>query len=458
MNLQNHSLAKQMQNNSVLNLVSTWMLCFVLLVFASLYGFSFERGSVNQVGGDVGMGLTATDLSQSAIVKIQNALCYLICVWLIFPYSKKVLQWAQRELLVIALLGWIALSVLWSNSPSHSLTGLMRMVIDVALALYFVHRYTINEQFKIVMLVGSVAAFAGLFLVIALPQYGMFIRSYGLAQSWQGIFGHKNLSGLGMSILILPGFFVQFDTRNGELFRKFYLGMMAVFIVMSHSASAWVVGFCCILTAILLNVIGRVRRKEAVLLMGTAAGIVVGVLLVAYTNYDVFMKLLGKDPTMTGRTVLWADLLISVLKRPLLGYGFCAFWQGLDGESANVIIHMGWTGIGYAENGVYELLLEVGVVGVLLYLLIYLRAWKNAVVCFRKGLTPASKWYISILAFVLFSNIEAGQLMLPSYLNCILPFVAYYGLRDEARRVSSQDSPSIVASQSSLDQGAKHCD
>jgi exopolysaccharide production protein ExoQ len=47
----------------------------------------------------------------------------------------------------------------------------------------------------------------------------------------------------------------------------------------------------------------------------------------AFINHFVF-DTLGKDPTLTGRTLLWerADALIE--RKPLLGYGFQAIWMG----------------------------------------------------------------------------------------------------------------------------------
>ncbi|MBC7769564.1 MAG: O-antigen ligase family protein [Phycisphaerales bacterium] len=54
---------------------------------------------------------------------------------------------------------------------------------------------------------------------------------------------------------------------------------------------------------------------------------------IEFTNHFVF-DTLGKDPTLTGRTILWehADALIA--ERPLLGYGFQAIWMG---DSADTI-------------------------------------------------------------------------------------------------------------------------
>ena len=51
---------------------------------------------------------------------------------------------------------------------------------------------------------------------------------------------------------------------------------------------------------------------------------------------------------------------------------------------------------------------------------------------------PAVLWYLSILFFVFATNIEGGHLVGPSDLVSVLPFVAFIGLRHEARRTSDE--------------------
>ena len=42
---------------------------------------------------------------------------------------------------------------------------------------------------------------------------------------------------------------------------------------------------------------------------------------------DVFLEFLGKDPTLTGRSELWAYVWKDIDLRPLLGWGYAAFWS-----------------------------------------------------------------------------------------------------------------------------------
>jgi O-antigen ligase len=113
-----------------------------------------------------------------------------------------------------------------------------------------------------------------------------------------------------------------------------------------------------------------------------------------------------------------------------------AFWQsGLTGESANFALQLNLPGYNSADSAIIELVLELGVIGLLLYGAVYLGAVKDAFYCIGHGVSPAVMWYMSILVYVMTSNIEGGALLRPSDIACILPFIAYVGLRREANRL-----------------------
>jgi exopolysaccharide production protein ExoQ len=164
-------------------------------------------------------------------------------------------------------------------------------------------------------------------------------------------------------------------------------------------------------------------------------GIAMIVIVAVVANADALLWMIGKDPTMTGRTQIWSSLMVSILKRPFVGYGYMSFWQGLKGESANTILQLNWPGMAYAENGVLELWLELGAVAVLLYALVFLAAAKDAIYCLRRDPSSSTMWFASVLFYVAFANLWAGNLLAPSTLECVLPFVAYAGLRSTSRRI-----------------------
>jgi O-antigen ligase len=429
-------MVEKMNRPNFLSLTNTWMLCAILLVFASLYGFSFERGSLNSFTGVDAQALQADDTGRDTLIKAQASIMYLLSVACIVPFIKPVWKQVKRNALIFSVLGWAILSVLWSDMPSTSAFNSLRMAINLALVIFLFERYSANDIQKLIMLVGSIAATGSVFLVFVLPQYGLQSRGVQALGAWEGIFGQKNLCGLEMLILLLPAFFVKLTGPYARVLRGSYIATVLVIIAMTHSAGAWVVGSLCLAFVAFLKLVVRMPRKDAVALVIVlaGAGALIGVL--AYSNYDTLMYALGKDPTMTGRTALWAGLSHLAMRRPVIGYGYTAFWQGITkGPSRSLALEMGWLGLAGAENGVLEMWLELGIVGVLLYVAIFLRAVKDGLYCIGRGASPAVLWYVSILFYVVATNIEGGLLLAPSNLACILPFVAFVGLRREARRM-----------------------
>jgi exopolysaccharide production protein ExoQ len=435
-------MVEKMNRPNFLSLTNTWMLCAILLVFASLYGFSFERGSLNSFTGVDAQALQADDTGRDTLIKAQASIMYLLSVACIVPFIKPVWKQMKRNALIFSVLGWAILSVLWSDMPSTSAFNSLRMAINLALVIFLFERYSANDIQKLIMLVGSIAATGSVFLVFVLPQYGLQSRGVQALGAWEGIFGQKNLCGLEMLILLLPAFFVKLTGPYARVLRGSYIATVLVIIAMTHSAGAWVVGSLCLAFVGFLKLVVRMPRKDAVavVILLAGAGALIGVL--AYSNYDTLMYALGKDPTMTGRTALWAGLSHLAMRRPVIGYGYTAFWQGITkGPSRSLALEMGWLGLAGAENGVLEMWLELGIVGVLLYVAIFLRAVKDGLYCIGRGASPAVLWYVSILFYVVATNIEGGLLLAPSNLACILPFVAFVGLRREARRMRQTRTP-----------------
>jgi O-antigen ligase len=427
-------MVERIDRSNLLSLTNTWVLCAILLVFASLYGFSFERGNFNSFSGVDQQALVAGDTGREFLIRAQATVMYVLSAACILPWIKPVWKQVRRNALIFSVLGWAVLSVIWSDMPSTSAFNCLRMIINLVLVIYLFERYSANDIQRLVMLVGCVAAAGSLFLVFVLPQYGLQTRGVYALGAWEGIFGQKNLCGLEMLLLLLPAFFVKLTGTHARSLRIGYIVTVLVIIAMTRSAGAWVVGSLCVAFVALLKFTTRMPRKDAavVVISIIGAGAVLGAL--AFSYYDALMYALGKDPTMTGRTVLWDGLTHLAMKRPLCGYGYTAFWQGIvKGPSRSLALQMGWLGLAGAENGVLEMWLELGLIGVLLYLAIFLRAVKDAFYCIGRGASSAALWYVSILFYVVATNIEGGLLLAPSSLSCILPFVAFVGLRREAQ-------------------------
>jgi exopolysaccharide production protein ExoQ len=117
---------------------------------------------------------------------------------------------------------------------------------------------------------------------------------------------------------------------------------------------------------------------------------------------DFTTNVLGKDPTLTGRTVLWAKADELIEEAPLLGHGFETIWSG---SSPTTIGLLRWAGLRdgkgfHFHNQVRELWTQLGVVGVLLYIGVALFTAFNLARALLLDPSPTTS-FLSITFFVL---------------------------------------------------------
>ncbi len=135
---------------------------------------------------------------------------------------------------------------------------------------------------------------------------------------------------------------------------------------------------------------------------------------------------------MTGRTEIYSEVWQTILKRPWFGYGFGGFWFPGSLESQRIGIAIGWPGIGYAENGVLELALQMGLVGVAIVFWFIFRAFFQGSAAAAFPVLLAPRWLVSFdPGDCAFTNIDAGWFMSSDTLDWVLIVIACVGLNRE---------------------------
>jgi O-antigen ligase len=115
------------------------------------------------------------------------------------------------------------------------------------------------------------------------------------------------------------------------------------------------------------------------------------------------LTLMGRDPTLTGRTELWAALS-ALNPNPWLGAGFEAFWRGpkLD-KLARAGIYAN-----EAHNGYFEVYLNLGWMGVTLLVLLISAGYRNISRTIRLDPRTGTLWLAYFVTGLVYSLTEAG--------------------------------------------------
>ncbi|HEX9271189.1 MAG TPA: O-antigen ligase family protein [Candidatus Binatia bacterium] len=235
------------------------------------------------------------------------------------------------------------------------------------------------------------------------PQLGIGYDEWTGLPMTKGIADGKN--ALGTDCLVLGFFFFWHLLQTWQIERNTQrrkeLRLIAGFLIgilwllrLSHSATSTIALFVAILIVVLVgirsikNFIGTYMLAALVLL--TAAELAFGI-------SGSLSESLGRGSDLTGRKVLWAQVL-KLQPNPILGAGFESFWLGERGQRMAEIFK--WHPNG-AHNGYLETYLNLGLIG--LFILI--------------GLLIATFWKIRL---DLFRNFEEGRYRLSLFAAVVL--------------------------------------
>jgi O-antigen ligase len=290
-----------------------------------------------------------------------------------------------------------------------------------------------KQLMSLVMMAGVSLCLLGIILVMFFPQYGISNVDARTIGAWRGLFVDRNTSAKCLIFLLSPAF--VFGYRRPAYPRILFVLLLGVSIFMAHAVTAMIIAFIYVLFMATLYLVRGLERRTA-LVLGTIAVPMSALLLYAGLPFvSAVLGFFGRDITLTGRTSVWSGVMHAALQRPLLGYGYYAFWQGLTGASANIILTSHWV-FGYAHNGILEVLLQLGFVGVLVFVITLLQAVKDAWICFRARRSIGVEWYVGIIFLTVLYNIDEATVVFPNELLTILYIVACCGLSRAAGEVT----------------------
>jgi exopolysaccharide production protein ExoQ len=267
-----------------------------------------------------------------------------------------------RGILPVLLITYVALaggSLLWAADPG--ITGRRAVVfLIIAFAAYcFAQAWTLRDLLYFSLCANATSLILGLGGALARGQFHPLEAGYRFSG-----FANPNLHGIEAACLIIAcAGAIRLGGRRGPLYALMLFATAILLLSRSRTAVAALVlaaGFCGALA---------IRRSRLIAVGLAVAGIAFAA--VVFAGPDILSGahhaiLLGRsaaaeDPTtLSGRTLLWADLLDYAGDHPWLGYGFDSFWT--PDHIAEISVKRGWV-ITQAHSGYLETLLATGIIG-----------------------------------------------------------------------------------------------
>jgi len=336
--------------------------------------------------------------------------------WLVGPLGGLgIIPW------LVPLLG--LLSVLWSQDPALSGRSAIQLGLTVALALMTASLVS-PKRFIV-----SVWVVMGVVLACSLVQNNQHFDGITGRITMAGVFTNKNTLSLCSAIFALASLSICFTRDHpGWLRVAGFLGIGAGVVVclLARSIGVTVAMF---MAMALLTVVAaarllprRLRTDYAEMaFLGSLVGgalLLVGVLAFR----DELLALVGKDSTLTGRTLLWFYADQWSQENPALGVGYNAFWLRDSAPAEYLWKKMRITArYGFHFHSLYyEVLIQLGYVGVAAGLLLVLRGVVAVVGWTRRSPDTYSGFFIACVLMVLAGQWQSNGLFSQFDPNCYL--------------------------------------
>jgi O-antigen ligase len=415
-----------------------WVLLIPMLFIAVDGRFSFLNAAQNTYAGGQGVGAGNADAGIAARIVLY---CMISVIGvLILPHLSRILTSLMR-LKALALLTVLPiLSTAWSVDRFVTLKESIWLLISTLFAVYFAEHLEPQRQLQVLWMTGVAAALASIPLALLVPSIGVSHLD-GTGTQWQGIFAHKNVCASSMFFLLLSSLYMRAETQLVRIAKVFSVLLFLGLIAMTHSVTGLLITTTLLVVFPALRILGKFRLLDRLLIAFVILGVSAFVITFLSLNMSELLRYVGRDASFSGRTAIWHALILSAWKRPLLGYGYHAFWQGLTGESASVLIAVHWI-MGYAHNGLLDLWIGVGLVSLGLFFLSLIKGLRDAVTSFRVGQPGYLDLYVSILVYNVLYSVDEAYLLFSFNIVWFLYIVSCVSLDREARsrRLSSQSA------------------
>ena len=322
---------------------------------------------------------------------------------------------------VIVLFG--ALSFIWSYQPIQSLRAAAQIALSVLAALMFADGLRARSFIATTM-----------FAFITVNVVYLFVPT---------VFGSKNMVGQSLAIVALSSFWVMFDRQQPAIVRV--IALLVFFaappmLISANSAGALLAGVLAVVCSLLPFLMRRLQPNTRIFLTcvcAFAGGTALAFSLMLIDNlFDFLLLSIGKDVSLTGRTLLWSHALNVIADHPL-GVGLQAYWNESNIEAVRfweAFYIPGHYGFHFHDLWL-EMGVELGVPGIVIAaattLVVFFSVWRWAL----QNPGPESCFFAGFVTFILSLTVSEVELYSQFSMTSML-FLAAYCYADSAKRGS----------------------
>jgi len=371
----------------------TYFVCVLVLTIGAFASLFLDTGDL------------ATASQGSPFLKVLSMAIYGIALVRVFLWRNEAIGLLRENKALVLFLLLIVGSTVWSIDGSATLHTWATLFGSTLVALDLSIHYPLEKQLRLVCV--ALVLITVMSVVAELLTPDLIPGQDKEGSAWHGVFGVKNVFGKTVCLTVVACLCV--------IRKSFVLRLLTVVVgitlgILSQSTSS--IGYMAIIgaTFALLPILKWKPLPRRIALGGVALAGLFAVYFAA-TNLESVTAALDKDPHLTGRTDLWEYAIDCIKEKPLLGYGYEAFWTYDSVPARRIREAINWDSAPHAHNGYLDLTLGVGIIGLLAYLALLTIFAKRAYVYFASGSEDYRRWPLTFLAFTFFYQFTEGSMV-----------------------------------------------
>jgi exopolysaccharide production protein ExoQ len=365
------------------------------------------------------------ELEGSPLLALTKGVVLITLFFLISQRWRSLFHVFQRRKGLLLFMGWIILSSFWAPQFDKSFKNANELGIVTLTGLYLGSRFSLREFLKLAAIGLGLVALGNFLYCLAVPSIGIQVGIQSGA--WRGLFIQKNTLArvLFFSSLIFLSLLSEKDPMDRLRGRWIQAGLAicTLMTVLSQSKTGLVLllGFM-----ILVQIFKVLRSRHSIVFPMIFCVLLIASMatFVMVQNYEAVLVGLGRDVTLSGRTDIWGAIVDKIFHQPWIGYGYGGFWQGKEGESID-IWYIARDMPPHGHNGYLDMALDIGLVGLGLFVIDFLRTIARSIRCLRQMPMMESIFPILYLSGVFMYNITEDSLIGDSSFNFIWLIYCY---------------------------------
>jgi O-antigen ligase len=327
-----------------------------------------------------------------------------------FPEFPKGILLVLKNPFLLTLVGLTVASSLWSETPLLTLRSSLAMVGVATLAAHVASRYHWQDIEQLLRWTLAIVGIVSVPIALFLPG----IRSYG--DPWGGFLSNSKTLGSLMALNAVLWLMHCLHQSQNKALATLMVIFSTILLQLTLAKSALVGFFILLYFALVLRLLQKLKYQQSIIVLIFSIIFSIFLSLSISAAIDLIFQALGKDPTLTGRTIFWQQLVETIFSHPI-GYGYNGFWQPWRGTSdPSAFIGAGSAQLGnyrppHAHNGFLEIGLQLGFIGLCIFLVSFAVTTGKAIWQAKTYKGTQALFPLILLVYLVISNLGETEIL-----------------------------------------------